>query len=166
VKRLYIIRHAKSSWEDPLLDDFSRPLNDRGKRDAPRMAKRLKEKKIFPDLMLTSPARRALGTCKRMAEVLNFSEDKIKTERGLYHAEEHQILEVVKAIKDKHDVAMIFGHNPGLTSFVNKIGNQHFDNVPTCGIAAYEFEVEAWKEVDFGKGRLLFYDYPKNKDGK
>jgi phosphohistidine phosphatase len=166
MKRLYIVRHAKSSWDNPLLDDFSRPLNDRGKRDAPRMAKRLKEKNIFPDLMLASPARRALATCKKMAEVLGYAEDKIKTERGLYHADESQILEVVTAIKDKHDTVMIFGHNPGLTSFVNKLGNQNFDNVPTCGIAAYEFEVDTWKEVAFGKGRLLFYDYPKNKDKK
>jgi phosphohistidine phosphatase len=166
VKRIYIVRHAKSSWDNPLLDDFSRPLNDRGKRDAPRMAKRLKEKRIIPDVMLASPARRALATCKKMAEVLRFPEDKIKTERGLYHADEDQTLEVVKSIKDKYDVVMIFGHNPGLTSFVNKLGNQNFDNVPTCGIVAYEMKIDTWNEADFGKGRLLFYDYPKHKDGK
>jgi len=166
VKRLYIIRHAKSSWDDPLLDDFARPLNERGKRDAPRMGKRLKEKKIVADLMLTSPARRALATCKRIAEVLGYGEDKIKTERNLYHASEAQMLEVVQGIKDKHDVVMIFGHNPGLTAFVNELGKQLFDNVPTCGIAAYEFDVTSWKEITFGKGKLLFFDYPKSKEKK
>jgi phosphohistidine phosphatase len=163
VKRLYIIRHAKSSWDDPLLDDFSRPLNDRGKKDAPNMGKRLKEKRISPDLMLSSPARRALATCKRIAEVIGYAQDKIKTERNLYHASENQMLEVVQSLKDKHETVMIFGHNPGLTIFVNELGKQSFDNVPTCGIAAYEFAVDNWKEVEFGKGRLLFYDYPKKK---
>ncbi len=164
MKTLYIVRHAKSSWDDPLLDDFSRPLNERGKRDAPRMGKRLKGKKVVPDLMLTSPARRALGTCKRIAEVLAYDENKIKTERGLYHAEKEQILEVVKSLKDKHEVVMIFGHNPGLTDFVNELGNQSFENVPTCGIAAYQLPVDSWQEADFGKGKLLFFDYPKSKD--
>jgi phosphohistidine phosphatase len=163
VKILYIVRHAKSSWDDLLLDDFSRPLNERGKRDAPRMAKRLKEKKIIPDLMITSPARRALGTCKRMAEVLDYNEDKIKTERDLYHASHRQMLTVVQGFKDKHTVVVIFGHNPGLTEFVNEIGNQHFDNVPTCGVAAYEFAIDSWQEVEFGKGRLRFFDFPKSK---
>jgi phosphohistidine phosphatase len=161
VKTLYIIRHAKSSWEDPLLDDFARPLNDRGKRDAPRMAKRLREKGVLPDLMITSPARRALGTCKRMAEILDYKEDKIKMDRGLYHANEQNMLEVLHSIKDKHDAVMVFGHNPGLTSFVNALGKQQFDNVPTCGIAAFEIPINAWKDLEFGKGNLLFYDYPK-----
>ena len=163
MKILYIVRHAKSSWDDPLLDDFSRPLNDRGKRDAPKMAKRLKEKKVVLDLMLTSPARRALGTCKRMAEVLNYQEDKIKTERGLYHADMDQLLEVVRSIKDKHNRVMIFGHNPGLTGFVNEIGKQNFDNLPTCAVAAFELEIDSWQEIAFGKGRLKFYDYPKKQ---
>lgn len=161
VKTLYIVRHAKSSWEDPLLDDFSRPLNDRGKRDAPRMGKRLKEKRIHPDLMLTSPARRALATCKRIAEVLDYKEDKIKIDRDLYHADPDKILQVIKSLKDKHDSVMIFGHNPGLTTFVNNIGKLSIDNVPTCGVAAFELPVTSWSEVAFEKGVLLFYDYPK-----
>jgi len=155
------VRHAKSSWEDPLLDDFSRPLNERGKRDAPRMAKRLKEKRINPDLMVTSPARRALGTCKRMAEILDYNDDKIKMERALYHANQNQLLDVIKAIKDKHNSVVIFGHNPGLTEFVNALGKQHFENVPTCGVAAFQLSVDSWKDVAFGLGQLLFFDYPK-----
>ena len=162
MKTLYIVRHAKSSWEDPLLDDFSRPLNDRGKRDAPRMAKRLKEKRVTPNLMLTSPARRALATCKRMAEVLGYSEDKIKMDRGLYHLNEDEILGVIKTVKDKHDSLMIFGHNPSLTNFVNALGTLHLDNVPTCGVAAFELPIDSWSELAFGIGKLIFYDYPKS----
>ena len=111
--------------------------------------------------MITSPARRALGTCKRMAEILDYKEDKIKMDRGLYHANEQNMLEVLRSIKDKHDTVMVFGHNPGLTGFVNALGKQQFDNVPTCGIAAFEIPINAWKDLDFGKGNLLFYDYPK-----
>jgi phosphohistidine phosphatase len=163
LKTLYIIRHAKSSWDDPLLDDFSRPLNERGKRDAPRMAKRLKEKRVAPDLMITSPARRTLATCKRMAEILNYTEDKIKTERALYHASENEILEVVRSVKDKYNAIMIFGHNPGLTAFVNALGNQHFFNLPTCAVAAFQLKITSWASLGFGKGDLLFYDFPKAK---
>lgn len=161
MKTLYIVRHAKSSWDNPLLDDFSRPLNERGKRDAPRMAKRLKEKGIHPDLMLTSPARRALGTCKRMAEILDYKDDKIKMDRALYHANQDQILEVIKTIKDKHESVVIFGHNPGLTEFVNALGKQQFMSMPTCGVAAFQLPIDAWEDVTFGVGRLIFFDYPK-----
>ncbi len=155
------MRHAKSSWDDPLLDDFSRPLNERGKRDAPRMAKRLKEKRVTPDFMLTSPARRALGTCKRMAEILKYSDDKIKMDRALYHASQNQILDVIKTIKDKHNAVIIFGHNPGLTEFVNSLGKQYFENIPTCGIAAFQLPINSWKDIAYGLGQLLFFDYPK-----
>ncbi len=161
LKTLYIIRHAKSSWDDPLLDDFSRPLNERGKRDAPRMGKRLKEKRIAPAVMITSPARRALATCKRIAEVLNYSADRIKIERELYHASDEGILDVIKTIKDKYDNAVIVGHNPGLTNFVNLLGNQHFENMPTCSIAAFTLPVTSWKDIKLGMGKLIFFDYPK-----
>ena len=124
MKTLYVIRHAKSSWDLPGLPDFDRPLNERGKRDAPRMGKRLKEKRIVPDLMLSSPAKRALSTCKRIAEALGYSPDKIKTERSLYHADEDEILSVIKSVSDKHDVLMVFGHNPGLTDFTNQLGHE------------------------------------------
>jgi len=164
MKTLYIIRHAKSSWDNLLLDDLSRPLNERGKLDAPRMAKRLKEKKVVPDLMLTSPAKRALETCKRIADILNYNDKKIKIENELYHADLDQLLSVVQSIKDKHDVVMIFGHNPGLTEFVNELGNQNIDNLSTCGIVCYEFAIDSWQDVTYGKGKLRFHDYPKNKN--
>src|SRR5688572_32706614 len=119
MKTLYVVRHAKSCWADPGQEDFERPLNDRGKRDAPRMGKRLKEKDVNPDIMLSSPAKRALSTCKRIADVLNYEKEKIKTEPDLYHANDDTILSIVQRLKDKHNIAMIFGHNPGLTDFVN-----------------------------------------------
>ena len=166
MKTLYIVRHAKSSWEDPLLDDFARPLNDRGKRDAPKMAKRMKEKSIAPDLMMTSPARRAKGTCKRMAEVFKYDEEKIRTDRDLYLASADQILNTIRSVKDKHESLLVVGHNPGLTDFVNAFGNQHFDNIPTCGVAAFEIPVNSWQELKQGIGKLVFYDFPRDKKKK
>jgi phosphohistidine phosphatase len=166
VKTLYIIRHAKSSWDASNIDDFERPLNDRGKRDAPRMGKRLKEKDIHPTLLLSSPAKRALSTAKRIAKVLKYPIDDIKTDRRLYHADEETMLTVVRELKDKQDVVMIFSHNPGLTEFVNSLmdGELDIDNVPTCGVVAFQLNFETWKDVDWGKGKLLFFDYPKSKE--
>lgn len=166
MKTLYIVRHAKSSWEDPLLDDFARPLNDRGKRDAPKMAKRMKEKSILPDLMMTSPARRAKSTCKRMAEIFKYDEEKIRTERELYLASSQQILNTIRGVKDKHQSLLIVGHNPGLTEFVNALAAQTFANIPTCGVAAFEIVTDSWKDLKPGMGKLLFYDFPRDKKKK
>lgn len=165
MKTLYVIRHAKSSWEHDSLADIDRPLNDRGKKDAPRMGKRLKEKDIHPDLMISSPAARALSTCQRIAEVLGYNTDLIRTDRKLYHAGEQEILQVVRGVSDKHDVVMIFGHNPGLTDFVNMMNEEKevTGNVPTCGVAAFEIPVDSWADVGFETGKLVFYDYPKSR---
>jgi phosphohistidine phosphatase len=164
VKTLFIVRHAKSSWDDPSLSDFDRPLNDRGKRDAPRIGKRLKEKDFSIDLMISSPAKRAYATCQKIAETLKFPKEKIKLEEKLYHANEDRILDIIHKVDGHHSTIMIFGHNPGLTEFVNSLTNGNIFNVPTCGVAACEFQINSWKEVGWGKGELTFYDYPKNKD--
>jgi phosphohistidine phosphatase len=167
MKTLYVVRHAKSSWDLPGIPDFDRHLNDRGKRDAPRMGKRLKDKHIHPGLMLSSPAKRALSTCKRIAEALGYPAEKIKTDRALYHADEEEILSVIRRVKDKHDVLMVFGHNPGLTDFVNRMSRDNtatINNIPTCGVVAFDFNITSWNEADFGKGELRFYDYPKNQE--
>lgn len=167
MKKLIIIRHAKSSWDNPDLDDFDRPLNKRGLKDAPRMGKRLKEKRITPDVMLSSPAERALATCQAIASVLQFDQSKIKTDKRLYHAHEDEILHVVRNLKDSprdsEEVVMIFGHNPGLTAFANALMNETIDNIPTCGIVAAELPVERWQDVTFGCGKMLFFDFPKSE---
>ena len=166
MKTLYIIRHAKSSWDTSTPDDLDRPLNERGKRDAPRMGKRLKEKSIHPDLMLSSPAKRALSTSKKIGKVLKYPKEAIKTDRRLYHADEETILSVVRELKDKHNIVMLFGHNPGLTDFVNILMNGEFDidNVPTCGVVGFQFDGDEWRNVSWGKGKMLFFDYPKSKE--
>jgi phosphohistidine phosphatase len=163
MKMLYIIRHAKSSWDSPLLGDFDRPLNERGERDAPRMGKRLKEKNVVPDLMLSSPAKRALTTCENIADILGYPQDKIKANDDLYHAGEDTILKIIQSCNDKHDTILVFGHNPGLTDFANLLTDAAINNVPTCGIVACKFEIDSWKKVAAGTGEMMFFDFPKNK---
>jgi phosphohistidine phosphatase len=164
VKRLLMIRHAKSSWDNPTQSDFERPLNKRGERDAPRMGRQLKEKEFTIDLFITSPAKSAIVTCEKMAEILGYPAEKIRAERALYHADEDGILKVVKKLSDKDDVVLMFGHNPGLTDFANLLLNEHIINVPTCGIVSCLIDVASWKEVKWGEGKLEFYDFPKRKE--
>lgn len=166
MKTLYIIRHAKSSWDAANVDDFERPLNDRGKRDAPRMGKRLKEKEIHPDLIISSPAKRALSTGKRIAGILGYPREGIKADRELYHADEETILSVIHGIENKFQTVILLSHNPGLTDFVNNTlmdGELVINNVPTCGVVAFRFDVDNWEDVIWGKGKMLFFDYPKSK---
>lgn len=166
MKTLYIIRHAKSSWEDPDLDDEDRPLNDRGKRDAPRMGKRLKEKEITPDVMISSPAKRAFSTARRIGEVLGYKKKNIVKEKKLYHASDDDMLKVVQGISDKHNIVIIFGHNPGLTDFANSLRDDEHEihNIPTCGIISFRFNIKSWKDMTWGIGSMLFYDFPKSRE--
>jgi phosphohistidine phosphatase len=167
MKKLYLIRHAKSSWDDPEMDDFVRPLNDRGKKDTPRMGKRLKEKGITPDLMISSPATRALDTCTAIAKALDYPQEKIKTDKRLYHASEEELLKVVQELKDRpkdeEETVLLFGHNPGLTNFVNELLRENIANIPTCGIVAAKLNIKSWRDAKFGCGEIESFDFPKNK---
>lgn len=163
MKTLYVIRHAKSSWDDPTLSDFDRPLNNRGKKDAPEMGKRLKQRKVLPDLFLSSPAERARTTCYAIAEELGYPESKIKTDKNLYHAEDAEILRIIQSLDNKYACVWIFGHNPGLTDFVNLLADAGIDNIPTCGVVACSLNVQSWDEVSRKKGVVTFFDFPKKK---
>lgn len=163
MKTLYVIRHAKSSWDDPTLSDFDRPLNKRGKKDAPDMGKRLRHREVIPDLLLSSPAERALTTCHIIAGQIGYPQDKIKTDRNLYHAEDAQILSIVQALDNKFNTVWIFGHNPGLTDFVNLLAKADIDNIPTCGVVACSLNVSSWDEANSKNASVIFFDYPKKK---
>jgi phosphohistidine phosphatase len=165
MKTVYLVRHAKSSWEEEGLSDFDRPLNSRGVRDAPRMGKRLKEKHILPDIILSSPANRAMSTCRAIASTLLYSEDKIKPTKELYHADEADILAVIATVDDKCNSLMLFGHNPGLTDFANSLSEKDnlIRNIPTCGVVCFTFAVDSWKRIVPGKGKFVFFDFPKSK---
>jgi phosphohistidine phosphatase len=163
VKTLIIVRHAKSSWDDAGLSDFNRPLNNRGEHDAPRMAKELKKRHLVVGSVLSSPAVRALTTCHVFADVFGFPKDQVQQISELYHARDRVILNVVRSIADSSGVAMLFGHNPGLTDFVNNLLEEEIDNVPTCGIVGCKLKVERWKEASWRCGKMEFFEWPKKK---
>ena len=158
---LYLVRHAKSSWDNPDWRDEERPLNERGKKDAPKMAKRIKERKISPSLLLTSHAKRTVKTCKIFAEVLNCPRTLIQNVENLYHADSETMLKVIQEKGGKAEHLFLFGHNPGLTSLANKLTGEQIINVPTCGVVAITFKLKNWNLIRFGVGKLKFFDFPK-----
>jgi phosphohistidine phosphatase len=160
MKKLYLIRHAKSSWKDISLNDFDRPLNKRGKRNAPFMALKLKEKNIYPDLLLSSPANRAKTTAKYFKEKYDFKE-KIVLDDSLYHASNAEMEAIVKNIDDKYNTVFLFAHNPTINTFVENYVDI-YDNVPTCGIVGIEFDTDRWSDFTFSVAELVMFDFPKN----
>ena len=162
MKILILVRHAKSSWDQMGLDDFDRPLNERGKKDAPEMAKRLKEKDLKIDLILSSPAKRAFRTARFFAEEFDMKKDDIEIEQDLYGAGVTSFLKVVESLKNKYDTVAIFSHNPGITDFVNTLSSVHIDDMPTCGVFAVQAETDNWSDFATAPKRFLFFDYPKN----
>lgn len=153
---LLLVRHAKSSWKNPELDDVDRPLNRRGQRDAPAMGHRIHERSLVPDLIVCSPAVRAITTAELMAETMGCS-DEILIVDELYAAAPRDVLEVVSLLPDHCVTAMVVGHNPTMTDLANRFTDEPIDNVPTCGVLTVE--TPAWSEIH--QGRLLDFDYPK-----
>ena len=163
MKTLYIIRHAKSSWGDFTLPDFDRPLNERGKTDAPVMAKRLLAKKIRIDAFVSSPAKRAKKTCKLFCNEYGVKEDKIIFIDRLYLAHAEMFFEVIKGLDEHYKHIAIFAHNPGITDFANRLCKDvHIDEMPTCGIFAVEAAITSWKDLTDAENNFLFFDYPKH----
>ncbi len=161
MKTLYIVRHAKSSWDNSDLDDFDRPLNERGKRNAPEMGERLKEKGIKPDLIISSSAKRAFSTAKKIAKEVDYPVDKIKKSENLYLASISSAINIIRQVDDSVAALMIFGHNPGWTELSNYLCDVYIDNIPTAGVSAIRFDFDSWAKIDKGKGKMLFFDYPK-----
>ena len=162
MKTLILVRHAKSSWEEAGIDDFDRPLNERGKHDAPVMAKRLKNKNIDVDIFISSPAKRALRTAKYFTEEFDVEKKEIEQISELYGASVSTFLEVVGSINDKNKIAVLFSHNPGITDFANTLTNVHIDNMPTCSIFGVQADAEKWAVFFRSEKNFLFFDYPKN----
>jgi phosphohistidine phosphatase len=163
MKTLLLIRHAKSSWDNIALSDFDRPLNDRGKKDAPVMAKRIKERKIKIDLFLSSPAKRAKKTAENFVDLYGAKEKDLILISSLYEASTKNFFEVVENINDKNDVVALFSHNPGITDFVNSLTEKYIDNMPTCSVFAVKIKTKDWKDFKKAEKEFLFFEYPKNE---
>jgi phosphohistidine phosphatase len=160
-KQLLLIRHAKSSWSDFSIKDFDRPLNDRGKKDAPVMAKRLLDKGIAIDAFISSPAKRA----KRTAEYFAAAYDQPKTGiiffDELYLATPAVFASVISQVADKYDTIAIFSHNNGITEYANILTDTRIDEMPTCSIFGVKADVKSWKEFGNVAKGFWFFDYPK-----
>ena len=141
--------------------DRDRPLNKRGKRNAPMMGKRLRQRGISPDAVITSPARRAAKTAKHLAKAVQFSPSQIQVVESLYDASPWSIMDFLRTVDDSLVTVMVVGHNLECTMLANLLGGLHIDNVPTCGIVALDFHILKWQQVEEGQGKLVFYDYPK-----
>jgi phosphohistidine phosphatase len=162
-KLLLLIRHAKSSWEIGTLNDFDRPLNERGKKDAPAMAERLKAKKINIDAFVSSPAKRAKETANYFAITYKHSVEDIMLIPKLYHASTEVFFDTVQALDNRLDCVALFSHNPGITAFVNLVVDSiMIDNMPTCGILGVKVHTNHWAQFALAKKDFLFFDYPKS----
>ncbi|TLP36877.1 SixA phosphatase family protein [Arcobacter arenosus] len=159
MKKLFIIRHAKSDWSNPSLDDYDRPLSKRGKKNAPFMGKIIAKKDIVPDLIISSPAYRARETAKIIAEKVSYQEEILYNEY-IYEASLKTLLEIINFIDDEYDDVFIFGHNPGLNMLAFYLIDFN-ENLPTCAVLEIEFDCESWREATKSNAKLISYEYPK-----
>lgn len=166
MKRLYLIRHAKSSWEHPEQDDLERPLNQRGLEDIDEMAQWLKGQNVQPDLMITSPAKRALETTTLFAKKLKYPTTQIVVNDKIYEANVEDLIEVIQDFNDSDHQVMLFGHVPSLNWLANFLCNDHLINIPTCGIYCIDFNTKHWKDFTETPNELVFFKYPKHHDEK
>lgn len=163
MKRLTLVRHAKSSWRNPDLPDFERPLNHRGERDAPHMGRRLAERGLAPELLLASPARRTRLTAEAIAEQLAVDMARITFDERIYLATAGELIKLLQAIDEELLDVLLVGHNPGITDLANYLVGGRLENVPTCGVLSVELPFTSWRHLERAAGTLLFYDYPKKQ---
>ncbi len=161
MKTIYLIRHAKSSWDNPDLRDFDRPLNKRGFRDAPFMAAFLSKQVPTPDKLVSSPANRAFTTATYFAEALGQKAKDIHQEAGIYEAYAQEVLLIIQGLEPAWDTVCLFGHNPGFTNLANQFSKDFIPNIPTCGIAKISGAITDWKDFEKGKVKLMNFHYPK-----
>ena len=161
MKYLYLIRHAKSSWKDLSLRDYDRPLNSRGKRDAPFMGQKLHELNFIPDYVISSPAKRAKLTAIEICNAISYPLNEIIWEQKIYGASCSCLLNIMTNINGDKKTVCIFGHNPTLTDFCNYLSGSDIYNIPTCGIAEISFDTDHWSNISKELGELKRFDYPK-----
>src|SRR6266576_1084749 len=160
MKTLFLVRHAKSSRDGTPMPDKDRPLNDRGKRDAPQMGERLAKRDVKPDLILSSPARRALKTAEIIAKKLNYKLKDIAVDDRLYASAADDLLRVIHKLDDKLERVMLFGHNTELTELAHRLSSE-LTHMPTCAVAAFTFDAKSWTNVGRDKPAKVALDYPK-----
>ncbi len=161
MKTLLLVRHAKSSWDNINLTDIKRPLNKRGKRDAPFMGELLRDHSVMPDLIISSSAERALYTAKILAEKIEYPESKILVNKKIYRAVFRDLFKEIKNLDDSLSTVMIVGHNPELTDFLSSLTNSYVEDIPTAGICMIQLSISSWADIEEGCGKLVSFEYPK-----
>jgi phosphohistidine phosphatase len=163
-KQLIVVRHGKSDWAESGMSDFDRPLNHRGHKNAVEMAERMSRKSLIPALIVSSPAKRALTTAQHFSTVWNMPNQNIQREPSIYDENTTALLKVVNKLNNDYDRIALFGHNPGLTDFINYLANTHLYNLPTAAVAVIDFPFDDWLLVSKHTGNLFLFDFPKNED--
>lgn len=163
MKTLYLLRHAKSSWDNPGLKDFERPLADRGLGDVPVIAARFAARGGRVESILCSPAVRTKTTAKMFAEEVGFPGDEIGSNPELYFAGSNMFLKAASLVDDECEAAMLVGHNPAITDFVNEMTDGSIDKIPTCGLVQLSLPIDSWSDVKFSSATLVEFDYPKKE---
>lgn len=161
MKTLYIVRHAKSSWADLSTQDIDRPLNQRGRRDAPVISSKCMELKYIPELIITSNAKRAQETAEYFIKKFGLSDSETQVNGKLYHAPEDTYFEEAQLVDDGINAIMMFGHNPGITYLANNISEKYIDNVPTCGVLVITSTASSWVDIDPMNCKLINFIFPK-----
>ncbi len=161
MKQLLLVRHAKSSWDDFSIKDFDRQLNERGKKDAPMMAKRLLKKDIDIDAFISSPAKRARKTAEAFAKEYDEKKADVIFVDELYLASPSVFTDVIKKVDDRYKTIAVFSHNEGITQFANTLTDTRTDNIPTSGVFAVKIKTKHWKEFEEAEKEFWFFDYPK-----
>lgn len=163
MKTLFLVRHAKSSWDDPGLADRERPLAERGWRDLEKMARRLAKREVQPELILCSPALRARSTAEALAKPLGCRRRDIRVDERLYACQADDLLEVVRALADAHKRVMLVGHNPELVELAMRL-TEEIPRMPTCAVAELRFEIKTWAEIGRTAPSKVRLDYPKKDE--
>jgi phosphohistidine phosphatase len=166
LKRLFLIRHAKSSWSNLKISDFDRPLNKRGKQEAPFVAQRLAKEGVCPDALISSPAKRAKATAEIVARGVKYPVKEIHYVNSVYTSETKDLLRVLQKIDDKIQTAFVVGHNYAITDLAVMLTSVYITKIPTAGVVAMDLAIDSWAETGAGKGGMLFFDYPEKHEKK
>ncbi len=161
MKTIYLVRHAKSGWDNANTSDFERPLNEQGRRSAPRMAELINDEGVLPELVISSPANRAITTAEIFCDTLGYPRERMLPLLDIYHGGTAELLTILQQIPDGCATAMLFGHNPTITDFANLLAGKSIVSMETCGIARIDLEIDSWEGAGRGKGKLAWYHYPK-----
>lgn len=163
MKTLYLIRHAKASWDHTELEDFDRPLTNSGQVDAREMGQQLKNLVIKPDAIIASPAPRALLTAQLIAGELNFPLEKIHTDKNIYSSGVEELIHIIEQTNVSVNTLLLFGHNPNLTWLVHYLCEDAKMNMPTCGVVGIEFNMQDWAQLSNAAGKLITFIHPEHE---